>query len=119
MRLSFANLYRTKLETIRHQSRKADADYDPSKDTATKRARKHAEEIRNRDLEAVIDLEDRLKVDNRWTTSSPEWVGAVKLLKEKKFTDALNALELLIVERIFELTKVNRSGTGEHSTTYL
>jgi hypothetical protein len=33
-------------------------------------------------------------------------------VKEKKFTDALNALELLIVERIFELTKVNRSGTG-------
>ncbi|KAJ7786908.1 hypothetical protein B0H14DRAFT_2400086, partial [Mycena olivaceomarginata] len=43
----------------------------------------------------------------------------VKLVKEKKFTDALNELELLIVERIFELTKVNRSGTAYKMRTHI
>ncbi|KAJ7339791.1 hypothetical protein DFH08DRAFT_963839 [Mycena albidolilacea] len=100
-----------KLLTLRREGRDADSDYNLSKDAAARRSR-HAEEIRNRDLASVIDIEERLDITARWTSTSPEWAAAVKLVKEKKFTDALNALELLIVERIFELTKVNRSGTA-------
>lgn len=64
-------------------------------------------------MASVQDLEEKLNVDVRWTMESPEWIAAVKLLKEKRFSDALNALELLIVQRIFELTKINRSQTGK------
>ncbi|KAF7371734.1 hypothetical protein MVEN_00029900 [Mycena venus] len=70
-------------------------------------------------LEAVIDMEERLQITKRWTTTSPGWVAAVKQLKEKKFMDALNSLELLIVEQIFELTKVNCSGTAYKMQTHI
>ncbi|KAJ7678318.1 hypothetical protein DFH06DRAFT_1121808 [Mycena polygramma] len=104
----------TKVSTLRGNLRAAkarDNNYDPSRDTAAKRGLRHAEEVLRRDLEAVQHLEEKLDISPRWTAASPEWVASVKLLKEKKFMDALNALEFLIVERIFELTKVNRSGT--------
>ncbi|KAJ7718379.1 hypothetical protein B0H14DRAFT_2643352 [Mycena olivaceomarginata] len=94
-------------------------DYNPSKDAAAQRSRRHAEEIRNRDLASVIDIKEQLDITARWTSTSPEWAAAVKLVKEKKFTDALNALELLIVERIFELTKVNRSGIAYKMRTHI
>ncbi|KAJ7931898.1 hypothetical protein B0H13DRAFT_2308282 [Mycena leptocephala] len=108
-----------KFSTIGRQGRNTDGDYDPSKQAAMKRARKHAEEIRNRDQQVVIDMEDRLQITDRWTTSSPGWVAAVKQLKEKKYMEALNVLELLIVERIFKLTKVNRSGTAYKMRTHI
>ncbi|KAF7371676.1 hypothetical protein MVEN_00023800 [Mycena venus] len=108
-----------RFSTIRQQSNNPDSDYDPAKGAALKRAQKHAEEIRNRDQEAVIDMEEWLQITERWTTTSPGWVAAVKQLKEKKFMDALNSLELLIVERIFELTKVNRSGTAYKMRTHI
>ncbi|KAJ7912619.1 hypothetical protein B0H13DRAFT_1447793, partial [Mycena leptocephala] len=72
-----------------------DANYDPSKD-----------------LEAVQALEEKLGISQRWKDACAEWIATVKCLKEKKFFEALDALELLIVQRILELTKVNRSGTG-------
>ncbi|KAJ7857365.1 hypothetical protein B0H13DRAFT_2237717 [Mycena leptocephala] len=82
------------------------------RDHSRKRALRHAAEVVAQHLASVQDLEEKLNVDVRWTMESPEWIAAVKLLKEKRFSDALNALELLIVQRIFELTKINRSQTG-------
>ncbi|KAJ7662365.1 hypothetical protein B0H17DRAFT_901797, partial [Mycena rosella] len=64
----------------------------------------------NRDMEAVHEMEAKLGVNSTWTTESPEYKAAVKAVKEKKFNDALNKLKLLIVERIFELTKINSNG---------
>jgi hypothetical protein len=90
-----------------------DLNYDPARDHSRKRALRHAAEVVAQHLASVQDLEEKLNVDVRWTMESPEWIAAVKLLKEKRFSDALNALELLIVQRIFELTKINRSQTGK------
>ncbi|KAJ7862383.1 hypothetical protein B0H14DRAFT_3084658 [Mycena olivaceomarginata] len=41
-----------------------------------------------------------------------KWGATVEEIKRRKYAVALNALELLIVERIFELTKMNQSQTG-------
>ncbi|KAJ7017115.1 hypothetical protein C8F04DRAFT_891420, partial [Mycena alexandri] len=106
--------FRTKLNTIRReirQAKAADDNYDPATDLKRRRALQHASESLTQALGLVQDLEDRLDIDpnNRWTSTSVEWIAAVKQLREKKFSDALDALELLIVERIFELTKINRS----------
>ncbi|KAJ7491580.1 hypothetical protein B0H11DRAFT_2398988 [Mycena galericulata] len=68
------------------KAKKDDTNYDPDKAAADKRAILHAEEL---------------------------WIAAMKHLKEKKFVDALNALELPNVQQIFEPTKINRSGTDE------
>ncbi|KAJ7174442.1 hypothetical protein C8R46DRAFT_892382, partial [Mycena filopes] len=105
----------TKLMLLKSAARASEAgapNYDPAKVASAKRVLWHAAEIRDKDLEAVIALEERLEVDERWTTARPEWIAAAKALKEKKFRDALDSLEVLIVQRIFELTKVNQSETG-------
>ncbi|KAJ7512593.1 hypothetical protein B0H11DRAFT_1699088 [Mycena galericulata] len=75
-------------------------------------ARRHGKEKVEKDLEAVQDLEVRLEVVDRWTVASPKWVSTVVEIKKWKYQLALDALELLIVERIFELTKMNQSQTG-------
>ncbi|KAJ7785440.1 hypothetical protein B0H14DRAFT_3095663 [Mycena olivaceomarginata] len=75
-------------------------------------ARRHAQEKAEKDLEQVQELESILAIAERWTTESPKWVETVAAIKQRKYQLALNGLELLIVERIFELTKMNQSETG-------
>ncbi|KAJ7075097.1 hypothetical protein B0H15DRAFT_956756 [Mycena belliarum] len=75
-------------------------------------ARRHGKDKLDRDSEAVEDLEVRLDIVERWTTASPQWASTVAEVKKRKYRLALGALELLIVERIFELTKMNQSQTG-------
>ncbi|KAJ7603085.1 hypothetical protein B0H17DRAFT_1222587 [Mycena rosella] len=72
----------------------------------------HVEEVYERDMTTVQNLEDQLKINKRWTTDSPGYQSAVKALKERKYIDTPNALELLIVERLLELTKINMLQTG-------
>ncbi|KAJ7782103.1 hypothetical protein B0H14DRAFT_3095747 [Mycena olivaceomarginata] len=75
-------------------------------------ARRHAQEKMEKDLERVQDLEELLEIEERWTTASLKWTATVNEIKKRKYHLALDALELLIVERIFELTKMNQSQTG-------
>ncbi|KAJ7822559.1 hypothetical protein B0H14DRAFT_2271758, partial [Mycena olivaceomarginata] len=63
-------------------------------------------------LEAVQELEEKLGISDRWTSESPQWTTAVQV-KQKKYQKALDAVELLVMERIFELTKINQSQTGK------
>jgi hypothetical protein len=83
------------------------------------RARRLAEEKMGKDLERVEELEEILNIAERWTTESERWTATVGAIKKRKYSLALDALELLIVERIFELTKMNQSQTGEHRKTLL
>ncbi|KAJ7880617.1 hypothetical protein B0H14DRAFT_3767311 [Mycena olivaceomarginata] len=64
-----------------------------------------------KDLESVHALEAQLDVAEHWTVASPKCVSTVVEIKKRKYQLALDALELLIVERIFELTKMNQSET--------
>ncbi|KAJ7814400.1 hypothetical protein B0H14DRAFT_3090110 [Mycena olivaceomarginata] len=75
-------------------------------------ARRHAQEKMEQDLERVQELEELLEIEERWTTASSKWTVTVNEIKKRKYHLALDALELLIVERIFELTKMNQSQTG-------
>jgi hypothetical protein len=75
-------------------------------------ARRHGKEKVERDLESVQELERQLEIVDRWTPASPRWESTTVDVKKRKYRLALDALELLIVERIFELTKMNRSQTG-------
>ncbi|KAJ7872320.1 hypothetical protein B0H14DRAFT_3083643 [Mycena olivaceomarginata] len=75
-------------------------------------SQRHAQEKMEKDLEQVQGLESTLEIVERWTVASPKWVQTVAEIKKRKYQLALDALELLIVERIFELTKMNQSETG-------
>ncbi|KAJ7840323.1 hypothetical protein B0H14DRAFT_3086877 [Mycena olivaceomarginata] len=75
-------------------------------------SQRHAQEKMEKDLEQVQGLESTLEIVERWTVASPKWVQTVAEIKKRKYQLALDALELLIVECIFELTKMNQSETG-------
>ncbi|KAJ7784074.1 hypothetical protein B0H14DRAFT_3095688 [Mycena olivaceomarginata] len=74
-------------------------------------ARRRGKEKVEHDLEAVQELEERLGIVDRWTTESEKWQSTVGEIKKRKYQLALNSVEHLIVQRIFELTKVNQSQT--------
>ncbi|KAJ6492318.1 hypothetical protein C8R45DRAFT_1096332 [Mycena sanguinolenta] len=93
------------------RARQADgADFNPS--PVSQVAQRHAIEHRNRDLESVQDLESKLGVAQRWTSTSPEWILAERSIRDHRYLDALDEIERIIVERLFEMTKINQSGTG-------
>ncbi|KIN93831.1 hypothetical protein M404DRAFT_35675 [Pisolithus tinctorius Marx 270] len=75
-------------------------------------ARWHAIEMYNKDLRIVQDLESKLNIDSCWTPERPEWHNAAHLVTKRTFQRALDHLEALVVTRIFELSKMNRAGTG-------
>ncbi|KAH7905207.1 hypothetical protein BJ138DRAFT_1018025 [Hygrophoropsis aurantiaca] len=82
--------------------------------TTTRReaARRHAIERYDTSVKVVQDLERRLEIARRWTPDDPEWQNAGKLVANRKYQRALDTLEALIVSRLFELSKMNRAGTG-------
>ncbi|KAJ7890953.1 hypothetical protein B0H14DRAFT_3081615 [Mycena olivaceomarginata] len=99
--------------TIRAAERAAQADgadYSPAPISHV--ARRHAIEQRNRDIELVEDLEQKLGVETRWTSDSPQWTATDAALKKHKYLDALDEIEQIILARLFEMTKVHQSGTG-------
>jgi hypothetical protein len=75
--------------------------------------RRHAQEKKmEKDLEQVQGLESTLEIAEHWTAASPKWVQTVAEIKKRKYQLLLDALELLIAECIFKLTKMNQSETG-------
>lgn len=60
------------------------------------------------------ELEHKLSITRRWTPEDPDWQSVGHLVANCKYQCALNTLEGLVIARIFELTKMNRSGTGKH-----
>ncbi|EJD33722.1 hypothetical protein AURDEDRAFT_177197 [Auricularia subglabra TFB-10046 SS5] len=56
-------------------------------------------------LEAVLALEGVLGIDLRWTTSSREYQDGLVEMAERDWRRALDRLELLMVQRMFELAK--------------
>ncbi|KAF8179785.1 hypothetical protein K438DRAFT_1977146 [Mycena galopus ATCC 62051] len=73
---------------------------------------RHALEVTEKSLATVQDLELRLGITTRWVPGGEEWVKAGKMVSSRRFQRALDQLQGLIVARMFELTKVNMSGTG-------
>lgn len=86
--------------------------------TATRRLeaqRRHAMELYEKILISVQELEARLGIHPRWLPGSEEWNEAAILVGRRRYQRALDQLQGLIIARIFELTKMNMSGTGAFS----
>lgn len=63
-------------------------------------------------LNVVADFEHRHDIQQRWTPECPEYVMALKYFHEHRFVHAVEELEGLVVQRLFELSKANLAGTG-------
>jgi hypothetical protein len=75
--------------------------------------RRYADERRQALLKDVVEMEVKLGVTNRWQPSSPEYIHAVQYLGRRKYEKALDHLQQLVVQRLFELHKMNQSQNGE------
>jgi hypothetical protein len=62
--------------------------------------------------EETLRLEEELNIETRWLPGSSQYDEAVVLMTERKYRRALDSLELLVVQRLFELTKLGMSGIG-------
>jgi hypothetical protein len=76
-------------------------------------AHRHALESNKHDLVAVQILECKLNIAQRWTLDSVEWQQAAEKVSMRRYQRCIDALEGLVVARMFELTKMNMSQTGK------
>ncbi|KAF8507268.1 hypothetical protein JB92DRAFT_2793630 [Gautieria morchelliformis] len=60
----------------------------------------------------VMSIEETLDIAERWTPGCHEWEVAMSYNKIREYQLAVDKLEGLVVQRLFELTKANLSGTG-------
>lgn len=70
-------------------------------------------------LDGVVALETALGITQRWTEDSQQYQDAVKFIAERDWRRALDRLEYLMVQRMFELAKSHTFGTGASPFSYL
>jgi hypothetical protein len=63
--------------------------------------------------ETVCIFEDEHGIADRWVIGSEQFEEGQKNISIKKYREALNKLEHLVVQWLLELTKLNASGLGE------
>ncbi|KAG2086942.1 hypothetical protein BD769DRAFT_1715016 [Suillus cothurnatus] len=63
-------------------------------------------------MNVVSDLEQQLSIETRWSVNDAEYKQASAYLTNQRFIRAVDQLEGLVVQRLFELAKANLAGTG-------
>ncbi|KAI0083731.1 hypothetical protein BDY19DRAFT_899813 [Irpex rosettiformis] len=81
--------------------------------------RRHANERYDRVYGDVCALELEMGISIRWTPSTPEYIEAVKYMKERKYHRAIAKLQKLVTQRLFELQKLNVAQTGYKMRTHI
>lgn len=61
----------------------------------------------------VIQMEVVMNVEPRWTTTSPEYIATLEYMSSRDVELKLDVLERLVVQRIFELSRLNIAETGK------
>ena len=57
-------------------------------------------------------------IGNRWDPLSPEYLETLGYLNTRSYQRALEELQRLVIQRLFELHKMNMSATGEYSVRF-
>lgn len=60
----------------------------------------------------VVQMEIRLHIARRWEPIDPEYRDTLKYMRDRKYHRALDKLHQLVIKRLFELHRMNLSGTG-------
>jgi hypothetical protein len=66
----------------------------------------------NTDQQVAL-FENQLGLQSQWETTSDEYKDVKKKVVEREYSRVLSELERLVVQHLFELTKMNLSGTGQ------
>lgn len=78
--------------------------------------RRYALELRESCLKEIIAIEVNMGIEKRWDPSSPEYLETLGYLSTRTYQRALEELQRLVIQRLFELHKMNISATGESLT---
>ncbi|CCO35543.1 hypothetical protein BN14_09661 [Rhizoctonia solani AG-1 IB] len=62
--------------------------------------------------DAVAKLEEKHNITHRWTRTSKEWIEAQKTQNYQRYYAAVDELERLVVQRLFELSRAGLANTG-------
>jgi hypothetical protein len=83
---------------------------------------RHLSERRNQVLHEVIEMEVKMGITRHWQPGDKEYLDMVKYLQMHRYYCALDKLQQLVIQCLFELQKLNLSRTGMLPTltnTYL
>lgn len=64
----------------------------------------------------VVSMEVALGITTRWQPADPEYIQTVKYMSECAYQKALGKLQQLVIQRLFELNRLNLAGTGMYPT---
>ncbi|KAJ3720933.1 hypothetical protein C8R42DRAFT_582146 [Lentinula raphanica] len=81
--------------------------------------RKYLQEERNLVLFQVAQMETVLDIHRRWEPQDSEYRKALKYMNEQTYREALLRLHRLVVQRLWELHKMNLSQTGYKMRTQI
>ena len=73
-------------------------------------------QAKERELEL---FEQEHSIEDRWTCKSLEYQNVQKLLAERIYRRAVDNLERLVIQHLFELTKLGMNGVGSLSNFWL
>ncbi|KAI0699449.1 hypothetical protein BC835DRAFT_1405155 [Cytidiella melzeri] len=81
--------------------------------------RRHAMERYERISHDVCALEVEMGLTVRWTPYTEQYKATLKYIKDRKYHRALNKLQKLVTQRLFELHKLNVAQTGYKMRTHI
>ncbi|RDX49545.1 hypothetical protein OH76DRAFT_1418305 [Lentinus brumalis] len=67
----------------------------------------------------VTEIEVRLGIDKRWEPTDEKYTSATKYIATRTYQRALGRLQRLVIQRLFELHKMNLAQTGYKARTYI
>ncbi|KAG0708173.1 hypothetical protein DFH29DRAFT_979487 [Suillus ampliporus] len=81
--------------------------------------RRHATEQYDQILHEVTALEVEMGIMRRWEPIDPQYIDTIKFIATRSFHKSLANLQCLVVQRLFELHKLNISKTSYHMRTHI
>jgi hypothetical protein len=80
--------------------------------------RRHLSERRDNALHEVIEMEVKMDIAHRWQAGDQEYLKTLTYIKERQYYRALDELRRLVIQRLFELHKLNLSQTGMYKALF-
>ncbi|RXW20422.1 hypothetical protein EST38_g5446 [Candolleomyces aberdarensis] len=77
-------------------------------ETHRRRAREKVKELEGE----LVEMELRLHIEKRWDAATPEYCQTAQYINERKYHRALEDVQKLVVQRLFELHRLNLSSIG-------
>lgn len=112
-------LYRNDLDQLKRTFHIETPGQGTKKGTSTASAetkRRRLEKAYFKSLDIIHDFEEELGIEESWREGDANWMRVAEMSNTQNYRRCLDRLEQLVVSRMFELGKMNRSGTGKKIT---